>query len=169
MSLQGAIVKSLFFIYLLLGLSVSDSAGAQAVYKSVSVCEVLAKPQKHHSQYVAIDADLFIVRPDGMALFDKRCLEKGLGLDFPTRGADESVSNLEKSIRKGEWPMESTGRFRGKIIRGLKNKRPVLSLSSILNLRPKSGLVPPPNVAAPTMMGEPPVPENLHAVPPAQP
>lgn len=167
MSLQGATVKSLLFICLLLGMSGFSSASAQAVYKRASVCEVLAETQKHHLRYVAIDADLFVVRPDGLALFDKQCMEKGLGLDFPTHGADQSVLNLDKSIRKGEWPMESTGRFLGRIIRNANGKRPILSLRSVLNLQPKGGQTSPPDVTFPTKMGEPPAPENIHAAPPA--
>jgi hypothetical protein len=162
-------VKSLSFICLALGLSIFNSATAQAVYKRVSVCEVLAEPQKHQLRYVAIDANLFIVQPDGMALFDKRCLEKGLGVAFPTQGADESVANLERLIRNGKWPMESTGLFRGKIILGPKSKRPVLSLRSVLNLSPKGGQPSPPDVPDPTKMGEPLVPESPHAAPPVQP
>jgi hypothetical protein len=167
MSLRGAIVKNLLFICLLLGLSVSNSASAQTVYKSVSVCEVLANTQTHHLRYVAINADLFIVRPDGMALFDKRCMKKGLGIDFPTPDADESVSNLERAIRDGQWPMESTGRFCGRIIRNAKSQRPILSLRSVLNLQPKGGDTSPPDVTNPTRMRKSPVPEIPHTVPPA--
>jgi hypothetical protein len=153
MNLQGAIVKRLLFICLSFGLSVSNSATAQAVYKRVSVCQVLAETQNHHLRYVAIDANLFIVRPDGMALFDKRCPEKGLGLDFPTQGADESVANLERLIRSGKWPMESTGVFRGKIIRGSKSKRPALSLSSVLDLQPKNAPTSQPDTSKPIDLG----------------
>lgn len=148
---------------------VPSFASAQIVYKRASVCDVLAGTPKRQLRYVEISADLFVVRPDGMALFDKQCFQKGLGLglDFPTHGADASVSNLEKLIRNGELPMESTGLFLGKIIYGSKGKRPVLSLRSVLNLQPKGGKTSLPDVTNPINMGEPSVPNSLHTVPPA--
>jgi hypothetical protein len=158
MSLQGAIVKNLLLIYVILGLSVSSPATAQDDFKRASICEVLADTGKHHLHHVSIDADLFIVRPDGVALFDKRCPEKALGLDFPARGEEESVANLDKLLRNGEWPMESTGTFRGKIIRHSNSKRPFLLLSSVLNLQPKSGPTLPPDVIVPIPTGKPPQP-----------
>lgn len=161
-------MKISFFICVLLGLSLTHSVCAQAKYKIASVCEILADVQTHRLRYVAIDADLFIVRPDGMALFDKRCMKKGLGLNFPTQDVDESVSNLEKAIRNGKWPMESTGRFCGRIIRNAKSQRPILSLRSIQNLQPKGGETSPPDVINPIRMGEP-TPGIPHTVPPVQP
>jgi hypothetical protein len=161
MNLQGAIVKVPLLICLLLGFSAS--AFAQTGYKTVSVCDVLREPLKHNLQQVAVDADLFIVRPDGMALFDKRCMEKGLGLDFPMQGADESVANLEKLIRNGELPMESTGRFCGKVTRNPKTKRPVLSLRLVLNLQPPASTTAPDAPISETLLHE-----SGHADPPKQ-
>jgi hypothetical protein len=165
MNRQGAIVKGLLFIFLSLGLSASRFAAAQAVYKRASVCEVLVGNQKRHLRYVAIDADLFVVPPDGMALFDKRCPQKGLGLDFPAHGADGSVSKLDKLIRSGELPMESSGLFRGKIIYRSKSKRPVLSLDSVLNLEPKIGPTTSPDVTNPIGPGKSLLPDSSHADP----
>jgi hypothetical protein len=166
MSLEGAIVKKSLLVYVLLGLGVSYPATPQADYKRVSVCEVLAEPRKHHLQHVAIDADLFIARPHGVVLLDKRCSEKGLALDFPRQDEDRSVSNLERLIRNGEWPMESTGRFSGTITRDSKTKRPVLSLSSVVNLKPKGGPTTQPDVTNPIAREKSLPPERSYTAPP---
>jgi hypothetical protein len=143
MNLQGAIIKVSLLICLLLCFSFSAPAVAQTGYKTVSVCDVLREPLKHNLQQVAVDADLFIARPHGVVLLDQKCPAKGLALDFPLQGEDESVANLERLIRNGQLPLQSTGRFCGKITRDPKTKRPVLSLRLVLNLQP-SGRVPHP-------------------------
>jgi hypothetical protein len=127
----------------LFGLSGSLHIAAQQDYKRVSVCEILAKPRKNHFRYVAVDADLLMARPHGVVLADQKCPGRGLLLDFPSTNEDQTVANLEKSIRDGSMPLESTGRFCGKIKRDGATKRLVLSLRLVLNLQPKNPSVAP--------------------------
>jgi hypothetical protein len=169
MNLQRAIVKVPLLICLFLSLGLSAPAVAQTGYKTVSVCDVLRGTLKHDQREVEVDAVLFIARPHGVVLVDQQCPAKGLALDFPTQGEDGSVANLEKLIRNGELPMESTGRFCGKITRDPKTKRPVLSLRLVLDLQPKSGPTTLPNLTEPIEPGKTFLHESGHVDPPKQP
>lgn len=110
---------------------------AEQHYKPITVCEILAHRNVNDLQDVAVDADLVVARPHGVALVDQHCRGKGLLLDFPSTSEDETVANLEKSIRDGRLALESTGRFCGKIERDAADKHFVLSLRSVQNLQPK--------------------------------
>jgi hypothetical protein len=169
MTLKGVIMKCLLLIYVLLGVSVTSPAASQVDYKNVSLCDALSVSRKPVLKYVAIDAEFFIARPHGAVLIDKRCPDKVMAVDFPAQGADESVSNLARSMRNGEWPIESTGLFRGRIMYGAKHKRPVFSLRSVLNLQPKNEPTAPPEVTTPTKQDNLPVPRSSYVAPTTHP
>jgi hypothetical protein len=112
--------------------------GAEQNYKRISVCKILAQPNTKDLQDVVVDADLANARPHGVVLIDQHCPGKGLLLEFPSTGEDETVANLEKSIRDGSAPLVSSGKFCGKIKRDAVTKRFVLSLRLVQNLQPKN-------------------------------
>jgi hypothetical protein len=103
--------------------------------QNVSVCDVQKKPSAYLKHFITIHAQLILALPHGAYLIDKNCRKDILILGYDLPDADETATNLLRSVISDCSPLdhETHGDFTGQIVYSPKGY-PELRLKSVSQL-----------------------------------